>query len=116
MQGVLILIDLLLNEDNVVAAIDKHKALLQHFTDENTKAQKYFLGGIEGLVGLVPERLGKVRKCIDSSLPSLPPPSLPPPLPRTLPPLWADELITCTAAAASLNPLLPMSGNSTSAA
>lgn len=59
-KGVLVLADLLLNEDDIVGAIDRHKALLQHFTDENNKAQKYLLGGVEALIGMEPARLPKV--------------------------------------------------------
>ena len=59
-KGTLALAQYLLDEDNVVGAIDKHCSLLAHFTDEDKKAQKCMLGGIEKLVEKNPARLAKI--------------------------------------------------------
>lgn len=52
------------NADNgsVIADVSRHRhqGLLQRFTDENNKAQKYLLHAIEGLVQKYPSVLGKV--------------------------------------------------------
>ena len=43
----LVLCEVLLNDDKIIAKIDAHKVLFLRFTHENQKAQKYLIGGIE---------------------------------------------------------------------
>ncbi|CAD5123928.1 DgyrCDS12235 [Dimorphilus gyrociliatus] len=48
----LVLVELLFDE-NIAKQIPKYRALLLRFTQENTKAQRYLLGGLEQLIGKV---------------------------------------------------------------
>ena len=49
-KGIMVLADVLLDGDDILARLKTHHGLLQRFTDENLKAQKYLLHSIEGLV------------------------------------------------------------------
>jgi len=49
-KAVLVLCEVLLNDDKIIAKIESHKLMFLRFTNENQKAQKYLLGGIEKTV------------------------------------------------------------------
>eukprot|EP00730_Choanoeca_flexa_P018661 TRINITY_DN9086_c0_g1_i2.p1 TRINITY_DN9086_c0_g1~~TRINITY_DN9086_c0_g1_i2.p1 ORF type:complete len:432 (+),score=152.60 TRINITY_DN9086_c0_g1_i2:233-1528(+) len=59
-KGVMVLADVLLNDEDVVGRLKTHQGLLQRFTDENNKAQKYLLHGMEGVIDKHPALLTKV--------------------------------------------------------
>lgn len=56
----MILAEHLLDGDNAAQLITKNAALLQHFTNDSDKAQKYLLGAMELLVSKRAALLGKV--------------------------------------------------------
>jgi len=56
-KAVLVLCEVLFNDDKVMAKIDAHKLMFLRFTNENQKAQKYLLGGIEKTVEMRKEAL-----------------------------------------------------------
>lgn len=51
-KATIILVELLLNV-NILTQVKTHRNLFLRFTQENTKAQKYLLGGLEQLIGIV---------------------------------------------------------------
>ena len=63
-KGVISLAGLLLDDDNIVARIDAHKKLIKLFTNENPKAQKYFLYGLEPVLDSRPALLPKTAKLL----------------------------------------------------
>lgn len=59
-KGILSLTTLLLDSDAVAARIEAHKKLLQRFTLDSPKAQKYFLYGLEPILAARPGQLAKL--------------------------------------------------------
>lgn len=55
-KATLILAELLLTA-NITAEVKKHRNLLLRFTHDDTKAQKYLLGGVEQIIALHSEKL-----------------------------------------------------------
>jgi len=49
-KAVLVLCEVLFNDEKIIAKIDAHKLMFLRFTNDNQKAQKYLLGGIEKTV------------------------------------------------------------------
>lgn len=46
----MVLVELLFLDGDVFDLLKKYQGILQRFTFENSKAQKYFLGGMEKLI------------------------------------------------------------------
>jgi len=49
-KAVLVLCEVLFNDEKIIAKIEAHKLMFLRFTNDNQKAQKYLLGGIEKTV------------------------------------------------------------------
>lgn len=58
-KAILVLIEVLLDNENPIAAIDTHKALFAAVVGDSSKSQKYALGGWEHIVGQRPELVAK---------------------------------------------------------
>lgn len=60
-KGVMVLVELLLDDDEILVNIKRHHALLQHFTDASKKTQKYLIHALEKMIERRPVLLKRVQ-------------------------------------------------------
>lgn len=59
-KGVMVLVELLLDDDDILVNIKRHHALLQRFTDGSKKTQKYLLHALERMIEKRPALIKRV--------------------------------------------------------
>lgn len=63
-KGIVAIVELLLDSNDIIKLIDQHKALLQNFCVDAPKAQKSLLGAIEAVIAGKKDLLGKIPRIL----------------------------------------------------